>query len=144
MKRFIAFFAILAAILLVQQTATAQVGNGRFQIYSLDTLTNADTIVWEFDRPIWDLNTYERTYQVAFTKISGTTACNCFVQETFYQSGTDWITTDTITFGNASATVFDTANLTGVRLRLRCISSGTMAASIKGILRIRKKLGAEQ
>jgi hypothetical protein len=144
MKQFIAFFATLALILCVLQTATAQIGNGRFQIYTLDTLTNADTIIWEFDRPVWDLNTYERSYQIAFTKISGTTACNCIIQETMYQSGTDWINVDTIAFGNASSTVFDTGNLTGVKLRLNCISSGTMSASIKGILRIRRKLGAVQ
>lgn len=133
-------FALLFA---VAQSANAQIGNGRFQIYSLDTLTNADTLILEFDRNIWDLNTYERSYQLAFTKISGTTACNCIVQETFYQSGTDWINTDTIVFGNASSTVFDTGDLTGVRLRLNCISTGTMSASLKGILRIRKKLGVQ-
>lgn len=134
-------FLLLAAILCAafSPQASAQVNDGRFVAFSLDTFTNADTIALNFDKNVWDLDKYDRTFQLAFTKISGTTSATCLVQETMYSAGTDWITTDTISFGNASSTVFDTADLTGVRLRLYCTSSGTMSASLKGMLRVRRK-----
>ena len=123
----------------ISPQAQAQVNDGRFVSFSLDTFTNADTIVLSFDKNVWDLDKYDRTFQLAFTKISGTTSATCLVQETMYSAGTNWITTDTISFGNASSTVFDTADVTGVRLRLYCTSTGSMSASIKGILRVRRK-----
>lgn len=137
--KFLKIFLAFSLFLALSMAATAQVGAGRFQTYTLDTLTNADTLVLTFDKAVWDLGEYERTYQLAFTKISGTTSCTCLVQETMYSSGTDYITTDTISFANASSTVFDTADITGVKLRLYCTSSGTMSASLKGILRVRRK-----
>ena len=139
MKTLFKLFSILALLIFTVAVAQAQIGQGRFQTYELDTFTNADTITLSFDKNMWDLNKYERTYQLVWTKISGTTSCTCLVQENLYSTGSNWITTDTISFANASSTIFDTADVTGTRLRLYCISSGTMSASLKGILRVRRK-----
>jgi len=139
LKIILGLFLALFLCAAISPQAQAQVNDGRFVSFSLDTFTNADTIVLSFDKNVWDLDKYDRTFQLAFTKISGTTSATCLVQETMYSAGTNWITTDTISFGNASSTVFDTADVTGVRLRLYCTSTGSMSASIKGILRVRRK-----
>jgi hypothetical protein len=109
------------------------------QAFTLDTLTNTETVNYEFEKK-FDYAS-DIAWQVNDIEISGTATNLVLVQQTACATCTDWITTDTL--ASITATGNQTIHLThdpeystqnllwGYRCRLRMSNSGTGVHSVK-------------
>lgn len=112
--------------MLFVNTAQAQIGNGRLYSFDVDTLTNADTLTFNFP---WTLSDdYDYTIEVTCTNLSGTTAVTAKLQESVGGSG--YAVKDTVAF-TATATEFLTGSNTGRYHRYYLTSSGTQSTQVK-------------
>jgi opacity protein-like surface antigen len=156
-KLFITTLALLAlAFTAVAQPYSANsVGQGRFFFYpnnaaKQDTLANADTITYHVPFKITDLNRYELKLQTYAARLTGTETINVYVQQQLFidDNLTHWVNTDTIAIGalgsGATSNRITSIDVTGTRIRLYVLASGTTSSAIirwQGILR--RKDGAE-
>jgi hypothetical protein len=134
---------------------TNSVGQGRYFNYppsatGQDTLTNADTIIYDVPFKVTDLNRYEFKLHAYAARLTGTETINVYIQEQVFleNSLSHWINTDTIAMGALGAggvyNAIYTKELAGTRIRLNIIASGTTSsAAIKWQGVLRRKDGAE-
>jgi hypothetical protein len=153
----IALFALsLGAIFMATSPyRTNSIGAGRYFYYpetasKVDTLVNADTILYDVPFKVTDLNRYEHKVHIHAARLTGTETINIYLQEQVFLDDnlSHWIDTDTIAIGalgaGATYNAIYTAQLSGTRLRYRVIASGTTSsASIKWQGVLRRKDGAE-
>lgn len=136
--------SLIAALLLSAIGLNAQVQNGRYDALALDTLTNADTIVWEFPNYIPATDEYEWTYQIKADSLDGTPSFTVYIQETFFNSsGTKqhWVNTDTIAVSGIGTVynAFASGTQTATYHRAYIVSDSTQSTSLQAYRVIARK-----
>lgn len=116
MKQFLFAFALI----LTASALSAQ-GNGRIYDFTVDTLTNVETLNFLYPDNI--RGDYKYTWQVSATNVSGTSTATALVQERLGDSHA-WITVDTIAISGTSAGFHDSRTW-GRQQRVNIVSSGT-------------------
>jgi len=121
MKAIFRAVPLLLLMLACTLTATAQIGPGRLNNLSTDTLTNADTLSVGLVQSLDEEYTY--IWQVTATNLSDTTNVTAYVQERMSEDHA-WYNRDTISFSDTGTTIV-TGNTLGRYQRLILYAANT-------------------
>jgi hypothetical protein len=127
------------ALILSSISAEAQIRKGRFDQFTVDTLTDAGTLTWDTGREITDYDPIDFTWHITADSLSGTTDVTIYIQESLNPAGGDWVNVDTISISADGYNAFTSGTVTGARQRLSIVGAGTQSTSLKAWVRYRKK-----
>jgi hypothetical protein len=129
----------LLLIMLVgfQPQADAQIRTGEIFDFTLDTMTNADTLVLDPNEALGARDDYDYVWQFNAVNLTGTSTGTCLIKESLLGTGF-FITRDTFTISGSSAG-FETGITVGRYQKCECITSGTGTTQLKVIAAFRRK-----
>jgi hypothetical protein len=140
MKRLVVI--LLAAIGFM--AANAQNRDFYYQVFDLDTVTNAGTVTFVFDKATALEGLYEYSWQVEADSLSGSTAAVAYLEESNDYLGTTYtpVSEKTVTIdgpGNSDGIL--TGTMYGTRQRLRVVGTGTQSTKVYVAVVYKKKNG---
>lgn len=121
----------------LQTQADAQIRSGRVIDFTLDTLTNADTLVLNPNQALSATSDYDYVWQFNATNLTGTSTGTCVIKESLLGTGF-FINVDTFTISGTTAG-FETGVTVGRYQKCECITSGTGTTQLKAIAAYRRK-----